>query len=85
MMMRQDGVTCVNAVAPKSVSFLQQATEILAKSNKNSIKQFLLSNGSPTMPNSSIRMVPADRLRRESVTIVCGAGQAEVIRLLMCP
>jgi|EndMetStandDraft_6_1072998.scaffolds.fasta_scaffold317420_1 hypothetical protein len=78
MMMRQDGVTCVNAVAPKSVSFLQQATEILAKSNKNSIKQFLLSNGSPTMPNSSIRMVPADRARTIGATDICGDGQADI-------
>lgn len=84
-MMAMKGVPDVNADATISVSFLQHPMEILAKSNKNSIKQNLLSNGSPTMPNSSIRMVPADRLRREGVTIVCCAGQAEVIRLLMCP
>jgi hypothetical protein len=78
MMIAQEGVSRVNANKAKFVSFLQQATEILAKSSKDSIKQISLSNGSPTIPNSSIRMVPAKRLRVIGVAFVCSDGQAIV-------
>jgi hypothetical protein len=49
-------------------------------------KTILLSNGSPIMPNSSIRMVPAGRAHHRGAMSACGDDQAEMlIRLLMLP